>query len=159
MNFKKQSFVVAGIAFLSVSSSTAAQATKEPLQSTIPPAHTRSALVSQEDAVSLSRQIGEVEVERVLQLVRFHAETPVIEALDQRYVTLITQLRQVEPSDYQTWAASATQTALQAKIVELETTQRQQSRVFTSNTPMLQILQAELSGLRQRLDEVTQSSS
>lgn len=158
MNFQKRNIVVAGIVVLGISS-LATQARAEPLRLGIALVQPESSTASQDNAAALSRKVGEVEVERALQLAQFFEYTPVIQRLDEQYTALMMQLRQIEPSNYQILASSATQAALRAKIAELQTIQQQQSQVFTSDTPMQQLLQTQLSSLRQRLAEVAQGSS
>jgi len=106
---------------------------------------------------ALSEKIGTLEVERAIELTRFRADTPVIKAFDQQLLSLVTRLKQLQPKQYRSIAASATQRALQAKIADLRTVYRQEAQRLIPSAPSQRSLQAQISTLNQRLAEIRKS--
>lgn len=153
MNLKPQFLIFLGVGIFSITSPIAVQATTNPLQMTSTSVHIKSLSVNQVN--NLSQRIGEIEVERALNLARFNRQSPVIQSLNQQYSRLLSLLKQLEPKRYQSLASSATQKAIRLKITELEVEYQQQSPFFIPIAPSQQILKTQISNLKQRLAQIT----
>jgi hypothetical protein len=115
------------------------------------------ALASSASQKALAEKIGDVEVERVIVLTRFTNDTPMVQALDKQNLSLVARLKQIQPARYQSLASSATQSALQSKIAELQALYRQEDRRLIPSTPSQQILRTQIVALNQRLAEVSKN--
>lgn len=149
---KPQFIILMGVSVFSITG-TPVKATSMPLQMSSTSVQVKSLSVNQVN--NLSQKIGEIEVEKAIALARFNREAPVIQSLNQQYNRLLSQLKQLEPKRYQSLASSATQKAIRLKITELEAEYQQQSRSFISTAPSQQILNTQISNLKQRLAQIT----
>ena len=149
MNCKQSFLMVASIIGLSIQSSIPTQATPKP---TI--ASNQSAQIVPANARSIAQKISMNEVERAVLLAKFTYTTPMIQQLDRRQIMLMGQLKQLQPDRYQTLAASATRSAVSAKIATLQAEYQQGDRAFTSAAPSQQILKSQIAALNQRLIEI-----
>lgn len=112
------------------------------------------ALASSAMQKALAGKIGELDVERAIALSRLKIDNPVIQAIDMQRLLLSARLKQLQPNRYQALAFSATRSALQAKIAELQALYQQEDRRLIPSAPSQQILKAQIDGLNQRLAEV-----
>lgn len=105
-----------------------------------------------ESADSLVEQIASLEVEKALQSVVFTPDSPVLTNLNLKQAALRDQLQGLQLSTpIEPQIAIATQTALTAKLEEVETAYRQDSIRFTDDHPIQQRRLAQLEALRQAL--------
>lgn len=112
------------------------------------------ALASSAMQKALARKIGELDVERTIALSRLKIDNPVIQAIDRQSILLEARLKQLQPNGYQRLAFSATRSALQAKIAELQALYQQEDRRLVPSAPSQQTLKAQIDGLNRRLAEV-----
>ncbi|MGG6270720.1 hypothetical protein ACQ4M3_39375 [Leptolyngbya sp. AN03gr2] len=115
------------------------------------------ALVASAAQTALSQKLGELEVERAIELTRFRADTPVIERFDRQLLSLMARLKELQPKQYRSIATSATQRTLEAKIAALQTVYRQEDQRLIASAPSQRALQAQISALNQRLAEIRKS--
>lgn len=116
------------------------------------PTQTELASTNPEEVKSLAEDIGKLEVERVLQFVRYKEYVPPIVKLDERQSEVMTQLKQVAPSNYQALALSATREELKMKLPKLQAELKLNKDGLSASDQ--EVLQTQVSALKQRLREL-----
>jgi hypothetical protein len=106
---------------------------------------------NQATAEALAQQIAQTEVEEVLQGERFMQDAPQMIHLREQKSKLEQRLTQLQPNGYQTSMAVATARAIEAQIADLEVQYAQDQTKFADHHPTLQLHQAQLEALHQRL--------
>ena len=120
--------------------------------SSLEPTQSESNSVNSEKTESLATEIGQIEVERVLQFLRYQEYAPPLAELDERQSELMVELKQVAPGTYRADVLSATRAELQAKIGEFQ--MKLASQKDTLSASEQEVLQAQLSVLKQRVNEL-----
>jgi hypothetical protein len=106
---------------------------------------------NQATAEALAQQIAQLNVEEVLQGERFMQDAPQMIHLRDQKSKLEQRLTQLQPHGYQTSMAVATARAIEAQIADLEVQYAQDQTKFADHHPTLQLHQAQLEALHQRL--------
>lgn len=106
---------------------------------------------NQATAEALTQQIAQLNVEEVLQGERFMQDAPQMIHLREQKSKLEQRLTQLQPNGYQTSMAVATARAIEAQIADLEVQYAQDQTKFADHHPTLQLHQAQLEALHQRL--------
>jgi hypothetical protein len=110
------------------------------------------ALVRSAAQSAVSSKLGAINVERTIAIARGRADTPMIQDLDQQSTLLTAKLKELQPQRYQALVRSATRSALQLKITELEAEYQRQADASSRQT-----LRATINSLRQRLTQLDAS--
>ncbi|MBD2256359.1 hypothetical protein [Pseudanabaena sp. FACHB-2040] len=110
------------------------------------------ALVRSASQSALSSKFGAIDVERTIALSRGQADTPIIQDLNRQSILLTARLKDLQPQRYLTLATSATRSALQLKITELEAEYQRQADASSRQT-----LRVTINSLRQRLTQLDAS--
>jgi hypothetical protein len=106
---------------------------------------------NQATAEALAQQIAQLNVEEVLQGERFMQDAPQMIHLRDQKSELEQRLTRLQPHGYQTSMAVATARAIEAQIADLEVQYAQDQTKFADHHPTLQLHQAQLEALHQRL--------
>ncbi|BAU11685.1 hypothetical protein LEP3755_21880 [Leptolyngbya sp. NIES-3755] len=112
------------------------------------------ALAASATETALARKIAELDVERAIALSRFTIDAPVVQTIARQSLMLEARLKQIQPTRYQALARSAMQSALQAKIAELQALYQQEDRRLIPSAPSQQTLKTQIFELNRRLAEV-----
>ncbi|MBD0336587.1 MAG: hypothetical protein ICV62_13950 [Cyanobacteria bacterium Co-bin13] len=102
----------------------------------------------------LAQQIAQLEVERVLEGVRFTEDHPLIVHLETEQAALEELLLRLAPSGGERLITAATSQALRAKFSEVERDYLQDQALFIDAHPGQQHRKAQLEALNQRLAEL-----
>lgn len=105
----------------------------------------------QATVTALTQQIAQIEVEEVLQGVRFNQDAVQIVQLKEQQLSLKQRLAQLQPNSNQSPIAIATANAIKSKIADLEVEYAQGQAKFLDSHPILQVQKAQIEALRQRL--------
>lgn len=145
----KSCLIALGIIGLCFGTSIATQAAPKLPNSTIASTPSRSARTAE-----LTQRISRIEVERTLLLAQSKPEASQIANLDRQNITLMAQLKQLEPVRYQALASSATQKALAGKIGELDVERALALSRFTIDNPVIQAIDRQNVLLMARLQQL-----
>lgn len=137
---------VFGFALPTVSVVLAKQPGSKPSNSIVKSDSTTQATVE-----AITQQIASLEVERALQGSRFSEQSPTIQAIDSKLLSLRQRLVQIQPDGYKSAVTIAVSQAIKAKIAQLEVERARQGSKFMSSSPVIQSIDSRLQSLRQRL--------
>jgi hypothetical protein len=102
-------------------------------------------------ATTLADEIAKLEVEKLLESVKFAQSSPKLVTLQEQQVHLEQQLVQLNPQNNQKLVELATTRAIESQIADLDLQYAKNRVKFQDHHPMLEVQASQLSALRQRL--------